>query len=1254
MKLRKAWKRTLAWGLMLTMIVGNNSSAVYAEDVMAAVRSVDVLEMESDISADSANSGETEEQKKAEEFQDETANVLAKPVTEDTAPEDGAELVADETLDTGNEIQDTVSEKTDDIPNETFAARTEEPKLIVEGMEVVTDVPEDISNVATPTGLGSIAVPKSAVALTGEDDFDVEITDDADCKWYSFAPNENGSYIISMYGYDVYEEDPIVDLYMKNESGTLDYVNDSRPENSDYWLKDEYEECYLSYFYEAGKTYYFKFYSQYEGMSFSVHFRKLSEPKSISLSFPDDLVLVSGIHSMMDAYGALKVTLTYENGKSNTIEDYNTDDFRDEYGTRITYENDYDADEDDDLSGTHTITVSAPEWNCSESIPITFLSMKDAAVRNMLGGDNSITLRSHENVFPVVAGFKPAESGRYVISGSNVDSYSISVYDTENPNGIFNTLCPYSIDAVAGKTYLIAVYPDRAIDEGGSIEVSARRAKKIESIELEGLQDEYDVSTVGKDLSALTAKVSYEGDDVQESVNPGDWDCWHWDFDTDPEGKLSYSANTAEGYTIVLSLWDGKQQIDMPNLESVIGALTLKVKVGSEVYQEKQITIRSGLEKSTEMVPGQSYEAVSDAKGNVVFTFNPDKTGVYSFQVTGENDSVSQYILIALYRTYGNKNEYVTSSYDIETGNLEQVLQAGESYWYCVETGTPNSRVKAELTEVEMETFRAEMPVEELSESGKWFIFQPDTTAIYEWTTSAYDIDASVYDSDFELIGDDLWREYYLVKDNTYYIRIRGNTSDTITMNKNEVKEFHLNQKISDSKDGWFSFKPTKSKVYGFLLDGLVVTEDDDDGDLENATLYDEQLNEVHYDYYDIAAGDEEQYLMSCELEAGHTYLLKISLYVEEDTYSVMLLESKEIKSIQWGSAERQDFPSGVVDIEGCVQVLYEDYSLDECWLENDDTGRVNFSYYVRTELYETDADGKPDYAKRLETSDDEDWWGSYLLKPGAYAWVADIGYYNEDDDFIRLDDIAPIIMTIFVSGQAHTTHTFETVTEKEATCSASGRTVSRCSVCGYVDPSSERTIAATGRHTGGTATCFKKAICAVCGKEYGSLTPRFIRLNADSLQMKTKQKTTKLTVSMGAGDSIASVKSSNTKILKAVLKKGRITLTAQKNTGTAKLTIVLASGESKTIKVKVQKKAVVTKRIKGVSRKITLGKKQKTTLKPELYPITSQDKVKYSSSNRKVATVNSKGVVTAKKAGESKITIRAGKKTFKCTIVVK
>ena len=119
-------------------------------------------------------------------------------------------------------------------------------------------------------------------------------------------------------------------------------------------------------------------------------------------------------------------------------------------------------------------------------------------------------------------------------------------------------------------------------------------------------------------------------------------------------------------------------------------------------------------------------------------------------------------------------------------------------------------------------------------------------------------------------------------------------------------------------------------------------------------------------------------------------------------------------------------------------------------------------------------------------------------------------------------------------------------------------------------------------------------------------------------------------------------------------MKKGRITLTAQKNTGTAKLTIVLASGESKTIKVKVQKKAVVTKRIKGVSRKITLGKKQKTTLKPELYPITSQDKVKYSSSNRKVATVNSKGVVTAKKAGESKITIRAGKKTFKCTIVVK
>ena len=45
---------------------------------------------------------------------------------------------------------------------------------------------------------------------------------------------------------------------------------------------------------------------------------------------------------------------------------------------------------------------------------------------------------------------------------------------------------------------------------------------------------------------------------------------------------------------------------------------------------------------------------------------------------------------------------------------------------------------------------------------------------------------------------------------------------------------------------------------------------------------------------------------------------------------------------------------------------------------------------------------------------------------------------------------------------------------------------------------------------------------------------------------------------------------------------------------------------------------------------------------------------VKWSSSNKKVATVNKNGLVKAKKKGSTVITAKAGKKKYKCKITVK
>lgn len=81
----------------------------------------------------------------------------------------------------------------------------------------------------------------------------------------------------------------------------------------------------------------------------------------------------------------------------------------------------------------------------------------------------------------------------------------------------------------------------------------------------------------------------------------------------------------------------------------------------------------------------------------------------------------------------------------------------------------------------------------------------------------------------------------------------------------------------------------------------------------------------------------------------------------------------------------------------------------------------------------------------------------------------------------------------------------------------------------------------------------------------------------------------------------------------------------------------------------------VAVKSIKLNKTKVTLAKGKKVTLKATVAPSNATDKsVTFVSSNTKVATVNAKGVVTAKKAGKATITAKAGTKKAECKIVVK
>ena len=240
------------------------------------------------------------------------------------------------------------------------------------------------------------------------------------------------------------------------------------------------------------------------------------------------------------------------------------------------------------------------------------------------------------------------------------------------------------------------------------------------------------------------------------------------------------------------------------------------------------------------------------------------------------------------------------------------------------------------------------------------------------------------------------------------------------------------------------------------------------------------------------------------------------------------------------------------------------------------------------------------------------------------------------------------------------------TITEIPATCEQDGVKTYTCDIC---HTTKSEPIKAIG-HSYGAWTTKKEAtvsskaehkrICSTCGKEeittYGEKLRPTISTNATSLKLKKKQTTKKFTVTgLAKSDYITSWTSSNKKIVTVTgNQNGTCKIKAGSKTGKATITIKLASGLTKQIKVSVQKKAVTCSKIKNVPKTIKLKKKQTYQLKPMIEPITCTDKAKYKSSNKKTAKVTKSGKITAVKKGKTKVTVVVDKKKFVCTVNIR
>ena len=269
------------------------------------------------------------------------------------------------------------------------------------------------------------------------------------------------------------------------------------------------------------------------------------------------------------------------------------------------------------------------------------------------------------------------------------------------------------------------------------------------------------------------------------------------------------------------------------------------------------------------------------------------------------------------------------------------------------------------------------------------------------------------------------------------------------------------------------------------------------------------------------------------------------------------------------------------------------------------------------------------------------------------------------------IDTTGEKVFTCTVCGQKQTEiieklqeheHTFDTgKITKEANCKEEGERCYTCTICGQ----KKTEVISKTDHVFDEGIVTKKPTidaagekiftCTVCGEKtirnYGEKLKPIIKLNVTSIVLQKNQGTKSVKVTMANGDAIKSWKSSNKKIV-TVNSNGVIR--AQKQKGTAKITITLKSGKKATLKIKVQSSKVQTTDLKNLKSKVTVKKGGRLTLKPIVFPITSQEKVTYISSDKKVATVNSKGVIRAKKKGVATIIVKSGMIVKKIKVTVK
>ena len=191
-----------------------------------------------------------------------------------------------------------------------------------------------------------------------------------------------------------------------------------------------------------------------------------------------------------------------------------------------------------------------------------------------------------------------------------------------------------------------------------------------------------------------------------------------------------------------------------------------------------------------------------------------------------------------------------------------------------------------------------------------------------------------------------------------------------------------------------------------------------------------------------------------------------------------------------------------------------------------------------------------------------------------------------------------------------------------------------------------------------GYSNCQKCRICGtvISGKVLNPIKP-YCKPSTTNVTMYANQ-IKKFQIKHAKGDNVVDRTHLNGSIYirNICLKKGdksdTITIQPYNKIGKETVELILKSGLKAKINITV--KPAKTQKIYGVKKNIIIKQGKKYTLKPKISPSYSKDKISYFSNNKKGVTVNSKGIITARKKGTAYITIKSGSKYVKCKITVK